>query len=89
MTKEECKKLVFDLKEDMDKNFEEKLDAILELGGIELEEADCNYGYARSVFAALLLNNARSYDGFLIMQPSSRNVTVRVSKNAALLTNLY
>lgn len=35
MTKEECKKLVFDLKEDMDKNFEEKLDAILELRAID------------------------------------------------------
>lgn len=87
MTKKECKKLVLDLKENMDRDFERNLDELLEFGGLELEKADCNYGYARSVFAALLLKNARSFDSDCLYP--TRNVTIRVSKNAAILNSRY
>lgn len=87
MTKEECKELVMDLKNNMDRNFENSLDEILSVAGSQLEEAECNYNFARSVFAALLLKNVRSFD----FNPSGphKKVTVTVSKNAAILDLRY
>lgn len=88
MTKDECKKLLLDLKENMDRNFENELDEILLVGGDELDNAEPNYGFARSVFAALLLKSVRSFDGWSGTNPQ-RNVTVRISKNGALLDRRY